>query len=197
MKAPKRKQPSSAPISTAKAPAKRRSKLAKEHDLTAEEELEIQETFSLFSQSHPDHDSKEGVIPTTDVRRCLIALNAPPRDAAELAELIETVDPDNSGVIPYEHFVAIAALKIRSRDDEYADEEGGVNEEVVKVYTLFTRGEDRAITMADLRRIAKELREEVPENVLKDMMREATGGGLGPVEMDDFEGVMRRAGVIR
>jgi Ca2+-binding EF-hand superfamily protein len=131
------------------------------------------------------------------VRRCLIALNAPPRDTAELAELIETVDPDNSGFIPYEHFIAIAALKIRSRDDEDADEEGGVNEEIVKAYRLFTKGEDRAITMADLRRIAKELREEIPENTLKDMMREATGGGLGPVEMGDFEGVMRRAGVIR
>jgi Ca2+-binding EF-hand superfamily protein len=72
-----------------------------------------------------------------------------------------------------------------------------VNEEVAKAYRLFTKGEDRAITMADLRRVAKELREEIPENVLKDMVREATGGGLGPVGMDDFEGVMRRAGVIR
>jgi Ca2+-binding EF-hand superfamily protein len=195
--APKRKQPAAA-APTTKAPSKRRSKLAKEYDLTAEEELEIQETFSLFSQSHPDYStSKEGVIPTNDVRRCLIALNAPPRDNAELAELIETVDPDNSGFIPYEHFVAIAALKLHSRDDENDDDGGGRNEEVEKAYRLFTRGEERPITMADLRRVAKELREEVPENVLRDMIREATGGGLGPVEMEDFEGVMRRAGVIR
>jgi Ca2+-binding EF-hand superfamily protein len=131
------------------------------------------------------------------VRRCLIALNAPPRDNAELQELIETVDPEDSGWIPYEHFVAIAALKIHARHDDEDDNPDAVNEEVAKAYRLFTKGEDRAVTMADLRRVAKELREEIPENVLKDMVREATGGGLGPVEMDDFEGVMRRAGVIR
>lgn len=36
----------------------------------------------------------------------------------------------------------------------------------------------------------------VPESVLKDMIREATGGGLGGVNMEDFEGVMTRAGVF-
>ncbi|KAF1819984.1 EF-hand [Dissoconium aciculare CBS 342.82] len=198
--APKRKQASTAAAtaSSSKTPAKRRSKLAKEHDLTAEEELEIQETFALFSRENDDFaDTKEGVIATNDVRRCLIALNAPPRDNAELQELIETVDPEDSGWIPYEHFVAIAALKIHARHDDEDDNPDAVNEEVAKAYRLFTKGEDRAITMADLRRVAKELREEIPENVLKDMVREATGGGLGPVEMDDFEDVMRRAGVIR
>lgn len=126
------------------------------------------------------------------MRRCLIALNAPPRDGAELEELIETVDPDDRGWVAYEHFVAIAALKMHARDDD----PDAVNEEVAKAYHLFTKGEDREINIADLRRIAKELREDVPENVLKDMIREATGGGLGAVNVEDFEGVMRRAGVF-
>lgn len=65
-----------------------------------------------------------------------------------------------------------------------------------KAYHLFTKGEEREITLHDLRRVARELREDVPENVLKDMVREATGGGLGGVGMDDFEGVMKRAGVF-
>jgi len=55
---------------------------------------------------------------------------------------------------------------------------------------------EREISLGDLRRIAKELREEVPDNVLKDMIREATGGGLGGVGIEDFESVMRRAGVL-
>jgi Ca2+-binding EF-hand superfamily protein len=188
---PKRKQPAAA--SASKPATKRRSKLAKENDITAEEEAEIQEAYNIF-RVYPDEleDSKDGAIPTADVRRCLIALNAPPKDNAELSELIETVDPDDSGWVDYERFIAIAALKLHARHDD----PDALNEEIQRAYALFTKGQDRDISINDLRRVAKELREDVPENVLKDMIREATGGGLGGVNIEDFEGVMNRAGVF-
>jgi hypothetical protein len=72
---PKRRRPaagasSSAAASTSKATAARPSKLAKEHNLTAEEEAEIREAFSLFAE--PMEGEKEGVIPIGDVRRALM-----------------------------------------------------------------------------------------------------------------------------
>lgn len=187
--APKRKQ---AAAPAPKAPQKRRSKLAKENDITADEESEIQEAFALFADPNADSDSKEGVIKSQDVRRCLIALNAPPKDNTELQELLETVDPDETGWVSYEHFIAIAALKLHAKHDDPEE----MSEEVVKAYRLFTRGEEREINLNDLRRVARDLREEVPDNVLKDMIREATGGGLSGVGAEDFESVMRRAGVF-
>ncbi|KAK4546268.1 hypothetical protein LTR36_001945 [Oleoguttula mirabilis] len=184
---PKRKQPT---VAAAPKPAtKRRSKLAKENDVSAEEEAEIQEAFTLFAS--PDDDG-EVALPRNDVRRCLIALNTPPANQAEMRELLETVDPDNTDRVSYEHFLAIAALKLHARHDD----PGAHDEEVAKAYRLFTKGEERDITLHDLRRVARELREEVPDNVLKDMIREATGGGLGGVGKADFEGVMKRAGVL-
>lgn len=190
MQAPKRKKQA---VSTApsKPAAKRRSKLAKENDITADQEAEIQEAFALFSSDKGD--SKEDKIAANDVRRCLIALNAPPSDSAELQELLEVADPEGSGWVSYEHFLGIAALKVNTRPEGDVDAQ---DEEVAKAYKLFTKDEDRDITIADLRRVARELREEVPENVLKDMIREATGGMLGGVGIDDFENVMIRAGVF-
>lgn len=188
--APKRKQPAAAPV---KAPQRRRSKLAKENDITADEESEIQEAFALFADPNaPETDSKEGVIKSQDVRRCLIALNAPPKDNAELQELLETVDPEETGWVGYEHFVAIAALKLHAESGDPEE----MSEEVLKAYRLFTGGQEREITIADLRRVARDLREDVPEAVLKDMIREATAGGMGSVGVEDFEGVMRRAGIM-
>jgi len=188
--APKRKQPAA---SAPRPPTKRRSKLAKENEITAEEEAEIQEAFALFAEKDDDdRDSKDHIIKTENVRRCLVALNAPAKDQAEWHELLETIDPDGVGVVSYEHFVAVAALKMHARDDDPE----AINEEVAKAYNLFTKGEDRAITLADLKRVAKDLREDVSDSVLKDMIREATGGGLGGVGFEDFEGVMRRAGVF-
>ncbi|KAI6907388.1 hypothetical protein KC318_g8970 [Hortaea werneckii] len=184
--APKRKQPAATPAP--KAAPKRRSKLAKENDLTAEEEAEIQEAYNLFA-----HESDEGLIlDHADVRRCLIALNAPPTDQAEMKEILDTIDPDDAGYVDYEHFVAVAALKLHSRHED----PGAQDEEVMKAFSLFTKGEERDITLHDLRRVVKELREDVPDNVLKDMVREATGGGLGAIGTGDFESVMRRAGVF-
>lgn len=189
--APKRKQPA-ASASAPKPAAKRRSKLAKENDISAEEESEIQEAFALFSVASEEYDSKQGVIATSDVRRCLIALNAPPSDQAELQEIRDTVDPEDAGWVTYEYFVAVAALKLRAKQEDPE----AMNEEVMKAYSLFTKGQEREITLSDLKRVSMELREDVPDNVLKDMIREATGGGLGGVGMEDFEGVMRRAGVL-
>ena len=188
---PKRKQ-AAATGSAPKPAQKRRSKLAKDNDITADEEAEIQEVFGLFSVQHNDIDSKEGVIARLDVRRCLIALNTPPADRAELQGIHDTVDPESTGWVSYEHFVAVAALKLNAKHDDPE----AMYDEVVKAYSLFTKGQEREINLNDLRRVAKELRENVPDNVLRDMIREATGGGLGSVGMEDFEGVMRRAGVF-
>ncbi|CAK1361389.1 hypothetical protein CB0940_03228 [Cercospora beticola] len=187
---PKRKAPA-ASSSTTKTPAKRRSKLAKENDITAEEEAEIQEAFALFCSTS---DSETPTIRTIDIRRCLIALNAPPASNEDLQELIDIADADGEGAIDYEHFLPVAALQMNRAKNERDEEEQ--NEEVEKAYALFTRGEEREITIADLRRVAKELREDVPESVLRDMVREAKGGPLGAVGKEEFENVMRRAGVF-
>ena len=186
---PKRRQ---LPAVTAKEKQPRQSKLAKENQITASQESEIKEAFSLFSEQ--PSNSPEPVIPTLSVRRALIALGTPPSSAAELQELLETVDPDESGIVTYPHFVAIAALKLHNRSEE------SQREEVERAFLLFTGGSGEGrITIGALRRVARQLKEDVDEQVLKDMILEANGGegmSMG-VNMRDFEGVMRRAGVFR
>lgn len=68
---PKRRK---APASSSAAPKRaRQSKLAKENNISAEEENEIKEVFQLFADSHEDFpDDKEGVIPREDVRKAMV-----------------------------------------------------------------------------------------------------------------------------
>lgn len=62
-----------------KRPKARQSKLAKENDVSGEEETEIKEVFHLFSISHEDFpDEKEGVIPREDVRKALVYVSLAP-----------------------------------------------------------------------------------------------------------------------
>ncbi|ROW02932.1 hypothetical protein VSDG_01960 [Cytospora chrysosperma] len=176
------------------------SKLAKEHDITAQEEAEIKEAFTLFAE--PMEGEREGVIPIDDVRRAMIALDIPPKDKHELAEFTEILDPDEEGYATYPSFVAICALKLHARDQT---SETHVHE-VDEAFSLFTgTGEGRAgaqssvITMAHLKRVAAVLKEEVDDDLLRDMILEANGGaGVGRgVKKNEFENVMRRAGVWR
>ncbi|KAH3962935.1 hypothetical protein HBI26_215540 [Parastagonospora nodorum] len=197
-----------APRGKSRQPVKRASKLAKENGLTADQEAEIREAFALFAVHHPDHgDSKEGVLRKDDVRRCLISLNLGP-DKSEIPSILATIDPLETGFVEFVPFFSYAAIAMHNKeegddeedyDDEYQAESNA--EEVSAAYRLFTHGGAGPITIAHLRRVAKELREDVPDDVLKDMILEANGGvkskGMetGGVSLEDFESVMKRAGL--
>ena len=122
-------------------------------------------------------------------------MNIPP-SAEELEEFISILDPDTEGFALYNSFLAICALKFQNRtrtSDSHA-------QEVDEAFRLFTRGgNDEKITLATLKRVARALKEDVDEDVLRDMILEANGGAgvQRGVERDEFEGIMRRAGIWR
>ena len=109
--------------------------------------------------------------------------------------------------MPFVPFFSYAAIAINSKDEGSEDEDEDDEyhqesnmEEVKEAYNLFTHGGPGPITLAHLRRVAKELREDVPDEVLKDMIREANGGtkgkgSAGGVGLQEFEAVMKRAGL--
>ncbi|KAI0866216.1 EF-hand [Xylaria cubensis] len=192
---PKRKAATSS-AKDAAAPKERQSKLAKEHNISAREEREIKEAFALFAE--PMDGEKEGVIPTKDVRRAMVALGLPPTKP-ELKEFLSIMDPDDDGHATYEPFLAICALKLHARAD---GGNGPDSAEVDEAFRLFTGagssagGDAELLTLAHLKRIAMTLKQDVDEAVLRDMILEANGGaGIGRgVTRAEFEEVMRRAG---
>ncbi|KAI0977369.1 hypothetical protein F4678DRAFT_11426 [Xylaria arbuscula] len=145
---------------------------------------------------------KEGVIPTKDVRRAMVALGLPP-SKPELKEFLSILDPDDDGHATYEPFLAICALKLHAR----AEGDGPDAAEVDEAFQLFAGagagagsgggGEmPEVLTLAHLKRVAMTLKQDVDEALLRDMVLEANGGaGVGRgVSRAEFEEVMRRAG---
>ncbi|SRR6266480_3399500 len=121
-----------------------------------------------------------------------------------MAETLETLDPEDEGYVPYAHFFEFAALHMRHRvgaedeGDEYEDAgEGQQRQEVMEAYRLFTHGAPGPITLGHLKRVARELKEDVSEDLLRAMLSEANGGSWkSGVGVEEFEAVMRRAGVF-
>ncbi|KAK8231978.1 EF-hand superfamily Ca2+-modulated protein [Phyllosticta capitalensis] len=206
----------------------RRSALARQHSLSAAQDTLIREAFGLFSLSHPSYSPGSthnvGVVRRGDVRRCLAALGytLAPADAAEALDML---DPAAEGYVPFAAFYGYAAVLVHEREAQGDDEgeeddgdgayedggEGGFEgasasrrREVREAYRLF-KGAGKAqtaITVADLKRVARELREDVDDETLCDMVLEANGEARGKtgvakgVTLEEFESVMRRAGVF-
>ncbi|KAI6245617.1 Squidulin [Erysiphe necator] len=212
-----------------------RSKLAREHKISAIQEQEIQEVFLLFardsslmtntsslntdkvsssslkrkrinseskrqvSQNKRKKDDSSNIqmmkLPIINLRPALIALSLTPT-TAELNEFIAILDSEGTGLVEYEPFVAICALKINSRVVGDTDHQREVDE----AWELFVReGEDR-ITLASLREVARGIGEkDISDDLLRDMVLEANeGAGLAKgVNKREFENVMRKAGVWR
>ncbi|RAH44946.1 EF-hand superfamily Ca2+-modulated protein [Aspergillus brunneoviolaceus CBS 621.78] len=213
-KARKRGPPPTTATSSTPAPKRaRQSKLAKENDITAAEESEIKEVFHLFvvdDEIDEFPDEKEGVIPVEDVKKALSALGLP-ATSTELPAILSALDPTDTGYVPYEPFLTVAAAKLRSRSDE------AMAAEVDAAFRLFTRGgsggsgsgagagagasgSSSIITLHHLRRIARELKEEgnLDDQLLRDMILEANGGAgvAAGVTLGQFREVMQRAGVF-
>lgn len=122
------------------------------------------------------------------------ALGIPPT-AQENEEFTQILDPDGDGFALYSSFVAICALKFHSRSrtsDSHA-------KEVDEAFKMFNPKGDGKITLATLRRVASVLKEEVDDELLRRMILEANGGaGVAQgVDRDEFEAIMRRAGIWR
>jgi hypothetical protein len=113
----------------------------------------------------------------------------------DLAEYIEILDPAGEGFADYKSFVAISALQLQKREDNPEQHE----QEVEQAFLLFTRGSGERITLQTLKGIARMLKEDVSEDVLRDMILEANGGAgvQSGVRKEEFEGVMKRAGMWR
>ncbi|KAL2160659.1 hypothetical protein VTH06DRAFT_1347 [Thermothelomyces fergusii] len=174
----------------------RLSKLAKENGITAEEEAEIREAFSLFAE--PMEGEKEGVMPIGEVRRALIALGIPPTSRAQLAEFTAALDPEDEGFATYEGFVGICALQLHARRDRHGhghgrggaaaaeeeEEDEAHRAELDEAYALFVGGRGRgpdapAITLADLRRVAALL--QLDEESQQKLQGGGGGGGQNSI----------------
>ncbi len=102
--------------------------------------------------------------------------------------------------------MAVAALKLNSLDGNDDDRQAEIDE----AFNLFlgegkgARGGDGdaegdVITIQTLKRVAKVLKEDVDEKVLRDMILEANGdaGVRNGVRREEFGEVMMRAGLLK
>ena len=140
----------------------------KRSELTEEQRQEIKEAFDLF-----DTDGS-GTIDAKELKVAMRALGFEPKKE-EIKKMISDIDKDGSGTIDFSEFLEMMTAKMSERDSR---------EEILKAFRLFDDDETGKISFRNLKRVAKELGENMTDEELQEMIDEADRDGDQEVDQD-------------
>lgn len=172
--APKASEPTKK--STATATTASRKKSGPKFELTDEQKNDIKEAFDLFDTNGT------GVIDTKELKVAIRALGFEPKKE-EIKKMIADIDKDGSGKLSYADFLTLMTVKMAEKDTK---------EEILKAFRLFDDDETGTISFKNLKRVAKELGENLTDEELQEMIDEADRDGDGEVNVSKIKGSNNR-----
>ncbi|XP_059372500.1 uncharacterized protein cetn2 isoform X1 [Carassius carassius] len=153
-----------------------RKKANLKSELTEEQKQEIREAFELF-----DTDAS-GYIEVKELKVAMRALGFEPKKE-EIKKMIAEVDKDATGKISFGDFMTVMTQKMAEKDSK---------EEILKAFRLFDDDETGKISFRNLKRVAKELGENLTDEELQEMIDEADRDGDGEVNQQEFLRIMKK-----
>ena len=147
------------------------------YGLTEDEVLEIKEAFDLYDTDH------SGNIDTEELKQALANLGIDAKNQT-LQNMMNDVDKNQSGTINFDEFIELITAKMSDKDTP---------EDLRKVFYLFI-GDDTVdkIELRHLKRVAKELGENISEEELNDMIIGADADRDGKVSFEEFYAIMTK-----
>ncbi|XP_078182254.1 calmodulin-6-like [Carex rostrata] len=142
--------------------------------LTQDQITEFKDAFSLF-----DKDA-DGTITTKELGTVMRNLGQNPTEA-ELQEMINEVDADNSGTIDFKEFLGLMAHKLRDKESE---------QELREAFRVFDKDQNGFISAAELRHVMTNLGEKLSDEEVQEMVQEADTDGDGQINYEEFVKVM-------
>ncbi|XP_069691918.1 uncharacterized protein [Periplaneta americana] len=160
----------------AKATGARKKSSGPKFELTEEQKGDIKEAFDLFDAEGA------GKIETKELKVAMRALGFEPRKE-EIKKMIADVDKEGTGYLSYDEFLGLMTQKMAEKDSK---------EEILKAFRLFDDDETGKISFKNLKRVAKELGENLTDEELQEMIDEADRDGDGEISQEEFLRIMKK-----
>lgn len=157
-------------------PSVARKKSGPKFDLSDEQKADIKEAFNLFDTE------ATGFIDSKELKVAIRALGFEPKKE-EIKRMIADVDKEGTGKISFVDFQQLMTVKMAEKDS---------NEEILKAFRLFDDDDTGKISFKNLKRVAKELGENLNDEELQEMIEEADLDGDGEVNEEEFLRVMKK-----
>ncbi|XP_052597093.1 centrin-2 isoform X1 [Peromyscus californicus insignis] len=153
-----------------------RKRMSPKPELTEEQKQEIREAFDLF-----DADGT-GTIDIKELKVAMRALGFEPKKE-EIKKMISEIDKEGTGKMNFSDFLTVMTQKMSEKDTK---------EEILKAFKLFDDDETGKISFKNLKRVAKELGENLTDEELQEMIDEADRDGDGEVNEQEFLRIMKK-----
>ncbi|NWT41490.1 CETN2 protein, partial [Chroicocephalus maculipennis] len=161
--------------------ASQRKKASPKLELTEEQKQEIREAFDLFDTDGTGNiDVKE--LKESIFMVAMRALGFEPKKE-EIKKMISDIDKEGTGKISFNDFLVVMTQKMAEKDSK---------EEILKAFKLFDDDETGKISFKNLKRVAKELGENLTDEELQEMIDEADRDGDGEVNEQEFLRIMKK-----
>ncbi|VWU49159.1 centrin-1, putative [Hepatocystis sp. ex Piliocolobus tephrosceles] len=152
----------------------------KRNELNEEQKLEIKEAFDLFDTNGT------GRIDAKELKVAMRALGFEPKKE-DIRKIISDVDKEGTGTIDFNDFLDIMTIKMSERDPK---------EEILKAFRLFDDDETGKISFKNLKRVAKELGENITDEEIQEMIDEADRDGDGEINEEEFMRIMKKTNLF-
>merc|ERR1712007_23655 len=149
-------------------------------ELTEEQKQENREAFDLF-----DTDGS-GCIDAKELKVAMRALGFEPKKD-EIRKMISDIDKDGDGTIDFDEFMMMMTAKMSEKDSR---------EEIIKAFRLFDDDQTGKITFKNIKRVAKELGENMTDEELQEMVDEADRDGDGGINEEQFLRIMKKTNLF-
>lgn len=149
-------------------------RVRRRRELTDEQRQEIKEAFDLF-----DTD-KDGFLDYHELKVSMRALGFDVKKV-EVQKILKDYDRQGDGLISERDFTEVVTEKMLERNPV---------EEMLKAFKLFDDDNTGKISLRNLRRVARELGEEMSEEELKAMIDEFDTDNDGEISQEEFLSIM-------
>ena len=144
--------------------------------LSEDEIMEIKEAFDLFDTE------KRGFVSPRDLREAMAALGYELKNQT-IYQMIANLEKDNVSEIDFQEFLNLMTARINEKESK---------EDIRKVFRLFDEDNTGYITAQNLKRIAKDLGENMEEIEIREMIERADTDGDGRITFEDFYSIMTK-----
>ncbi|XP_039265674.1 centrin-3-like [Styela clava] len=151
-----------------------KSKRKKRREISEEQKQEIKEAFELF-----DTD-KDKFIDYHELKVAMRALGFEVKKA-DVLKILRENDREETGKISFDDYNDVMTDLILERDPQ---------EELTKAFKLFDDDDSGKISLRNLRRVARELGENMTDDELRAMIDEFDTDGDGEINLEDFIAIM-------
>ncbi len=151
-------------------------KLYERPGLTEDEILEIKEAFDLFDSE------RTGYIDPKELKEAMASLGHEAKNQT-IYQMISNLELDGHTELDFKEFLDLMTARMSEKDSK---------EDIKKVFRLFDEDNTGYITTNNLKRIAKDLGENMDDTEIREMIERADSDGDGRVTFEDFYSIMTK-----